>query len=33
MKEELLNKKVMVLYDIRDIQNYIFNTNKVLCAF
>lgn len=29
MKEELLNKKVMVLYDIRDIQNYIFNTNKV----
>lgn len=29
MKEELLNKKVMVMYDIRDIQKYIFNTNKV----
>lgn len=29
MKKELLNNKVMVLYDIRDIQKYIFNTNKV----
>ena len=29
MKKELLDKEVMVLYDIRDIQKYIFNTNKV----
>lgn len=29
MKTDLLDKRVMVLYDIRDIQKYIFNTNKV----
>lgn len=29
MKTELLTKEVMVMYDIRDIQKYIFNTNKV----
>lgn len=29
MKTELLTKEVMVMYDIRDIQRYIFNTNKV----
>ena len=29
MREELLEKEVLVMYDIREIQNFIFRTNKV----
>ena len=29
MKEELLNKEVLAMYDVRGIQNYIFRTNYV----
>lgn len=29
MKEELLNKEVLAMYDVRGIQEYIFRTNKV----
>jgi hypothetical protein len=29
MREELLNKEVLAMYDVRGIQNYIFRTNYV----
>lgn len=29
MKNELLNKEVLAMYDVRGIQSYIFKTNKI----